>query len=243
MRTTSWPRGVGVLLAAAAVGGCGPGEEPCVPITGCCRTCFDEQACGDECIPAGTSCDRIAGCACDAARVCPGGGVPVSGSTHYSVCVGPRGTCSASCCIETTPREQSFDALASCAVHEAGADGYRVTFRLLDPSEQHGVEGANVVFSRDPSELRPVSSCESLVVRERSNRFEADGCTAEDVRPDDPFGGGCLLEMRLNPIGIVEGRLTCKEIALPSQELYLSTVGGRGVAPGTFELYGCELRL
>ncbi len=48
------------------------GEQgACTPAEDCCDVCeSDESACGDECIPAGDTCEDGAGCACNVLDVC-----------------------------------------------------------------------------------------------------------------------------------------------------------------------------
>jgi hypothetical protein len=231
-------------LTASVSAGCDGTEDGCKPITDCCVACADGPACGDTCYAAGETCDRYAGCACDGDDICYGGGVPMSGSLEYATCVGPRGACGGEdCCIEENDHVVVFDARVSCTVRSSTSGGYRITFSAFDQDEDNGIDGTELEFGGDSSALGLVTSCESFTLRERNNQYPAESCMSRDTRTDELGGGGCEVEARLNSIGIVEGRFTCEELVLPSQELYLSTVGGGGIAAGTFELYGCDLRL
>jgi hypothetical protein len=228
----------GMLLAS----GCDEpeAEGECTLVTDCCQVCVEGSACGDGCLGEGESCHELAGCACDVSALCRGGGVG-GGSLEYATCVGPRGTCSEDCCLERNEHAVVHEALVSCSVRSAGGGDLRLSFSALDPEEENGLEGTEMVFSADPVAFSPVRGCDEILVREALNEYPGDGCTELDVRADEPGGGGCLVELRLNEADVVDGRFTCEELQLPSQELYLSTVEDGEVAAGTFSLYGCSV--
>jgi len=234
-----------VLAAAVAIAasGCDDETEDCVEITTCCQVCYEGAACGDECLPEGEGCAVMSGCACDVEDVCVGGGVRGRGSLEYATCVGPQGACSTDCCMESNGHSHQHDAVVSCTIRGDGPDGYRVTFSAWDPDEDNGVQGTELSFSRSRGEFSVAASCEDLFVREAHNEYPAGSCSELDVRTEEPFGGGCHVELRLNEIDILEGRFTCQDLQLPAQELFLSTVGTGEVAAGTFQLYGCDIRL
>lgn len=232
-----------LTLALVPLVGCDEPGEGCRTVTDCCLVCHEGVPCGDECLPTGETCHRVGGCACSVADLCQGGGVSGRGSLAYRSCVGPRGGCGEHCCVETNDHGHLHEAQVSCAVHSAGEGSYRLSFSITDPEGESGFVGEDLVFGDDRRALSPVESCESFSVREALNEHPALGCTGLDARPDGTGGGGCSLGLRLDGAGIVDGEVTCEELQLPSQSLFLSTVSEGAVGPGTFSLYGCDLRL
>lgn len=59
LRTKEIPVQVVFALAILVLSSCGS------LVDDCCKTCRDGKACGDACIPKGSTCTKSGGCACD----------------------------------------------------------------------------------------------------------------------------------------------------------------------------------
>ena len=64
----------------------------------------------------------------------------MGGPFAYRVCIGPRGQCSADCCLDNAERVVD-DAVVSCAVRSGGEGLYRLTFSAYNTAEDTGIAG------------------------------------------------------------------------------------------------------
>lgn len=169
---------------------------------------------------------------------------PMEAVIQYTACVGREGTCGVNdCCANSVERRYGDEHNIRCTVRRGSlSDRYSLTFEVSTPqSSDPGISGESLQFLSTATTPRPVYSCESFGVREDGNTFEAQTCESVDAPPN--VGGGCVIELYLDSENTVIGRFQCKEIQLPAQDRYFSTVRGGGVDWGSIEIQNCSIRL
>jgi hypothetical protein len=169
---------------------------------------------------------------------------PPSAVIQYDACAGREGTCSGDgCCAYGDDRTYGEEHNVRCTVRPGSRDDrYRLTFEVTTSrSADPAIQGEELEFISSATQPRPVGMCDSFEVREDGNWFEAATCESLDAAPED--GGGCVIEIYLDEDDSIIGRFQCKEIQLPAQDRYFSTVTGGDVGWGSIEIRHCSIRL
>ena len=169
---------------------------------------------------------------------------PMEAVIQYTACVGRSGTCGVSTCCATEPlRRYGEDHIVHCTVRPGDmADSYELDFEVYtNNSDDPAIYAEGLQFSSNASAPAPVRGCDSFEVREDGNIHEAQTCESLDTPPDE--GGGCVLQLYLSEDNSILGTFECKEIPLPAQDKYFSTVQGGGISNGAIDISNCSVRV
>jgi hypothetical protein len=171
--------------------------------------------------------------------------IPLTARVNYSTCVGRAGTCSGDgCCANQVQHNLADEADVECEVRGGELEGtVRLTFSVASPSDEGDPEiwGTDLVFGDNTSENpMPVRGMAEFGISEGGNDYPAEAFDRLDVR--EAGGGGCELSAHIRNGNEIHGGFQCKELQLPSQQLYLSTTYNGAVGTGEYLITGCNFR-
>ena len=169
---------------------------------------------------------------------------PMEARIQYTACVGPTGTCGVTdCCASAFDRDYGNDQDVRCVVRPGTRpETYTLDFVVAaSDQDEPAIFGEGLQFSSFAASPLPVRACDAFMLREEGNMFEAGTCETVDF--DGGEGGGCVVELYLEESGAIIGRFRCKEIPIPGQDRYLSTIEDGAVAAGSLYIQGCDVRL
>lgn len=177
---------------------------------------------------------------------------PMAAQANYTTCEGLRGTCGADdCCSTTTDRSivtdpSTDDPYVECEVRQGPGDSYVLDFRIAHRgSNGPAIEGVGFEFQSSATQLVPLRTCGSFSILDNGREYSTPVCDQLDVRSDDTGlgGGGCEIRIFINTEDVIEGTFQCKELSLPPNSLYLSTISRGGLGNGGFNIDNCDFRL
>jgi hypothetical protein len=173
--------------------------------------------------------------------------IPLTAQVNYTTCVGRLGTCSGdACCANQNLRHMGDEADVECEVRGGDLEGtVRLTFRVESPGADGdpAVWGTDLTFSDTSSDNpMPVRGMAEFGISEGGNDYPAEAFDRLDVREIPEGGGGCELSAHIRNGNEIHGGFECKELQLPSQELYLSSVYNGAVGTGEYLIKGCDFR-
>jgi hypothetical protein len=174
------------------------------------------------------------------------------GSLNYTVCRGRAGTCGGAegCCATADPIQSSSDAQdlqIECVRRPGDATGQYLDFSIVGTFEadgrtgRHGLRAKAVLFAPASNEPVMVRDCDDFSVVYENNDHKAESCTAVAVNSYD--AGGCEVMIQATDDDTINGSFRCKDVQLPGQPQYVSTIQASGLGYGAFQIRNCVNRL
>jgi len=164
----------------------------------------------------------------------------------FGACVGRAGTCGGGDCCATNDSITllSEDALrAKCTLLAGSRESeIRVDLEIVSGDNKVGIRGDDLTFDNNPAAVVGLRACDEFMVKVAGNEYPTTECGNVDVRTEFPPGGGCEIQMNLDTSEAIVGRFRCKELQLPSQAQYFSTLYEGELGWGEFRFENCADR-